>query len=46
MIVDSIEDYTMLEKMNRVTSSKYTDIKALVSSVNSSMQDLNAKCVY
>ncbi|KAF6030683.1 BLOC1S2 [Bugula neritina] len=40
---DSIEDYTMLEKMNRVTSSKYTDIKALVSSVNSSMQDLNAK---
>ena len=40
----SVEDYTMLEKMNKVTASKYTEVKNLVTGVNHSMNDLNTKC--
>lgn len=34
----------MLEKMNKVTTNKYAEMKSLVGGVNQSMRELNAKC--
>lgn len=46
IVLGSVEDYKMLEKINKVTAAKYADVRSLVSGVNHSMQDLNSKCKY
>lgn len=45
LAVGSVEDYTMLEKVNKVSGSKYADVKDLVENVNMSMQQLDEKCM-
>jgi len=43
-ILVSVEDYTMLEKMNKVTAARYQDMKFILDGVNASVHDLNSKC--
>jgi len=38
------EDYRLLETMNRVTITKYSDMKQIAGNVARTMIDLNEKC--
>ena len=46
ILVASTEDYKMLEKINKVSAAKYADLRNIVSNVNSSMQQLDEKCMW
>ena len=46
LFLGSVEDYHMLEKINKVSAAKYADVKNIVSNVNGSMQQLDTKCKY
>ena len=40
----TIDDYKLLETMNKITLSKYSDMKIMASNISSSLNDLNDKC--
>lgn len=40
----TVEDYRLLENMNRATITKYTDMKNVANIVSKSMNDLSDKC--
>ncbi|XP_048763903.2 biogenesis of lysosome-related organelles complex 1 subunit 2-like isoform X2 [Ostrea edulis] len=39
----TIEDYKLLEALNRITITKYTDMKELTENISKGLQDLNDK---
>ena len=39
-----IEDYKLLENMNRITINKYTEMKSTADSIAVNLQTLNDKC--
>ncbi|ESO98233.1 hypothetical protein LOTGIDRAFT_231346 [Lottia gigantea] len=39
----TIEDYRLLEKMNKVTVGKYSEMKNIATSIESALRDLNVK---
>ena len=45
-IAGTIEDYKLLEKMNKITICKYSEMKHIALSVGSALQELNEKCEY
>ena len=40
----TIEDYKLLEQMNKVTFNKYTEMKNIATAVGNALQDLNDRC--
>lgn len=40
----SLDDYRLLENMNRTTITKYSDMKHIAANVAKSMHELNEKC--
>ena len=38
-----LEDYTLLEQMNRATTAKYADLRQITGSVGRSLDELNNK---
>ena len=43
-VLGTIEDYKLLEQMNKVTLSKYSEMKNLSTAVGNALQDLNDRC--
>ncbi|XP_017784346.1 PREDICTED: biogenesis of lysosome-related organelles complex 1 subunit 2 [Nicrophorus vespilloides] len=43
-LTSTLEDYKLLENMNRATITKYSDMKHIAVNINKSMVDLNEKC--
>lgn len=43
-LTSTLEDYRLLENMNRATITKYSDMKHIASNVSKSMAELNEKC--
>ena len=43
-ISGTIEDYKLLENMNRITINKYTEMKSTADSIAVNLQTLNDKC--
>ena len=43
-ISGTIEDYKLLEKMNKVTLCKYSEMKHIATNVGGALQELNEKC--
>lgn len=41
----TVEDYKLLENINRATITKYTDMKHIAANVSKSMNELNEKCM-
>lgn len=46
MVPGTIEDYKLLEKMNKVTICKYSEMKHIALSIGSALHDLNEKCEF
>jgi hypothetical protein len=40
----TIEDYKLLEKMNKITNCKYSEMKHIALGIGGSLQELNEKC--
>ena len=40
----SSEEYKLLEQMNKVTLTKYVEMKQIASNISKAMKDLNEKC--
>lgn len=40
----TVEDYKLIENMNRATITKYTDMKHITSNVGKSVNELTEKC--
>lgn len=43
-LTSTLDDYRLLENMNRATITKYSDMKQIAGNVSKSMTDLNEKC--
>lgn len=43
-ILGTVEDYKLLEALNKITITKYTDMKELTENISKGLQDLNEKC--
>lgn len=43
-LTSTLEDYKLLENMNRITITKYTDMKHVTSSISKSIGELNEQC--
>lgn len=44
LIAGTIDDYKLFEEMNKVTTTKYSDMKQITANVNKALKDLNEKC--
>lgn len=44
-LTSTLEDYRLLENMNRATITKYTDMKHVTSSISKNMGELNEQCI-
>lgn len=44
LLPGTIEDYKLLEKMNKVTICKYSEMKHIALSIGGALQELNEKC--
>lgn len=44
-LTSTLDDYKLLENMNRATISKYSDMKNIAANVGKSMVELNQKCL-
>lgn len=42
--VGTIEDYKLLETLNKITITKYTDMKEFTENISRGLQELNEKC--
>lgn len=42
--VGTIEDYKLLETLNKITITKYTDMKEFTENICRGLQELNEKC--
>ena len=45
-VLGTVEDYKLLEQMNKITLSKYAEMKNLSTAVGNSLQDLNDRCKF
>jgi biogenesis of lysosome-related organelles complex 1 subunit 2 len=43
-LTSTLDDYRLLENMNRATITKYSDMKLIAANVSKSMGELNEKC--
>lgn len=43
-LTSTLDDYRLLENMNRATITKYSDMKQIAGNVSKSMVELNEKC--
>lgn len=46
LIAATLDDYRLTEEMNRVTITKYSDMKQIAGNVTRALKDLNEKCEY
>lgn len=44
LFTGTIEDYKLLENMNRITINKYTEMKSTADEIAERLQTLNEKC--
>lgn len=42
----TLDDYKLIENMNRATITKYSDMKHIAGNISKGMVDLNEKCNY
>lgn len=45
-LTSTLEDYRLLENMNRATITKYSDMKQVASSIARTMEGLNEQCKF